>query len=1472
VLNGWFWIDLFGKFNEGEVDEALRRCSGCGRFVLIGPPRSGKTFLIESHLRGKLGKSVAIEELIPGITITAKAEGEEARGGQGLREKAMKYLEGMMPWIKRLRDSAKVDVEELRKVLGDRAPRPVVEGARMIIGDSSYMAYYISWRCAEKPNECTVDADVIRALGLIREAFGDRSIRWFKAEYVPPGLVKEVINLIKERGEDGAKEVLKGWVEAYAKADESLRNVLGLGEDLLEWDENSAAFLSSFVNKLASYVIGGLAAIPISAAALALVSVLTYMAFKREKENYVSGIIELRGSLERLRRPDGEFNELGKLLVYRVAYAMGMSYDDAEEALMNITGLSIDELKRTVEEIGERVEKLEKKFELFRQEVPAGIVTADVGEFAKGRIYPNIKVENGKLRVRVEDEYHNIVKASKFNELISDVKSKLTSDGLVVVVGPKGIGKSTLAAAVIWELFMDSDIGLVARVDRLGKENYSKFVTFVENYSEEFSEHFGRLLILYDPLSSEVYEKVGIDAEALIQTDVERTVNNLIDVVNSRSLEALRPLMLIVLPSDIYNALSNDMRAKLESHSLDAAKELINTEFLAELVREYTKTRDKPNGCESSNGTLGKLAGDVVKFDSGHALIARLIGEELARNNCDVGKVEELVNKAKGKAEAFIILHINGLFKVHENPNTAKALVEVLALRRPFVDLASSGDPILSPGVVKLMGVSELSGWLAIRQHDLIEEAIKKLLDCIVSENEECRDLGDALEPWVPATVGLLREVSEKVSDIDSAVKYFVDNYSKEFTTTLGSFSSKCWRRAALIIGYALTGQVLVPGPEGLPNDVVDSLGDALSRCSVDYYLLVGCKIPLLILYLIENHARALAEAFVDKYNKAVAEVRRVLNIATGRGGIYDAERFYGLGLASIIAKAVETGKPVKPSDTDADVAADAALDIASSVIQDVVSADHIILILDVLRPLRGKAPLRYIELLASASSMTKLDRDTVRYIFDELNEILGKHGDAVREHAWSLADAIGAYADLLSVHRSYFDDEVGSMAGRVVDLLNELDKLSPSLGVIAWAYALAPALMYEYVRGFMEGILDINVVDMASEVLEELGKMRGLIQELMSDEEFMGYVESRFIKADEEAVKKVILDAISHLKSALAQYRFNNDELDKAEELFNEAAEEDREIGSYENYLVDRGWVLRVEAIKGPLVGDELTKLCNEFQQLYEETFNKERFRFTAQYLGIASDTFGNYLVSLALTGDDKKIGKLLEERWWVLNADKKASVLTRLTLNALLGHRVELSGELKGKLRVSPEELINAFGSEMLSEFLIALRVALGIVKPEDGREECNSIEDPTKRRACKGAVLAVMNDSDVVGWLRKKLINSFHKQILGNEGSSRLRELGFDANALISEFGNLVGRLDGKSLVQLIAPRYSGARLVLMLHTLINGDEKLAKAHALIGATHYYGKLPTRLFLEAYKACCDLNSEPSRRAVAKLFFLHV
>lgn len=279
--------DLFEGFNANEVSEVLRRCTNCGRFVLIGPPRSGKTFFRENYLKG-----VTVDEHTLGVTTTARTEGEEAKGESGL-QKVMGLLKRMVPIIGNFADKVRVDDEELRRILGDKASKHVVERAKKVIGDSPHRAYYIRWDCVEKPNECTSDPDAVSALKLIKEVFDDRikkvsddkkeRIRWFNAEYIPPGLVEEVIELVREKGEDGARKVLKGWVDAYFKAVGALTKVLGLKENLLEWDELSIGYLSSFVNNSANYVIAGLAVAPIlGAASLALISVLTYMAFKKE--------------------------------------------------------------------------------------------------------------------------------------------------------------------------------------------------------------------------------------------------------------------------------------------------------------------------------------------------------------------------------------------------------------------------------------------------------------------------------------------------------------------------------------------------------------------------------------------------------------------------------------------------------------------------------------------------------------------------------------------------------------------------------------------------------------------------------------------------------------------------------------------------------------------------------------------------------------------------------------------------------------------------------------------------------------------------------------------------------------------------------------------------------------------------------------------------------------------------------------
>jgi len=345
-----------------------------------------------------------------------------------------------------------------------------------------------------------------------------------------------------------------------------------------------------------------------------------------------------------------------------------------------------------------------------------------------------------------------------------------------------------------------------------------------------------------------------------------------------------------------------------------------------------------------------------------------------------------------------------------------------------------------------------------------------------------------------------------------------------------------CFKRAALIIGFASAAHPIVPRPEDLPEslrrDVAESLGDALRECSIDDYLLVGNEIPPLIRDLSYNHAHVLAEAFIDKYAEVVAEINRIFNIFRIKGKHYGIEELYGLGLAFIIVRAAEMGTQIEPSD------ADVILHIASFLVSRYSLSHYIIPILCALKPLRDKAPHRYIQLLNFASNIIFRDHEMIEYIFHELNEVLDKYGQSIEGHAYSLVYAINTYAVLLDELNVYFKDEVGGVYDRIADLLNKLGRLNSVLGIIAWAYALAPVLRHEDVREFMAEKLGINVVDMNIEVLRELDKLKENVQELMGDKEFMSFVESIYLKADERTVRKTISNITYYLVIGSKLYR----------------------------------------------------------------------------------------------------------------------------------------------------------------------------------------------------------------------------------------------------------------------------------------------------------------------------------------------
>jgi len=79
------------------------------------------------------------------------------------------------------------------------------------------------------------------------------------------------------------------------------------------------------------------------------------------------------------------------------------------------------------------------------------------------------------------------------------------------------------------------------------------------------------------------------------------------------------------------------------------------------------------------------------------------------------------------------------------------------------------------------------------------------------------------------------------------------------------------------------------------------------------------------------------------------------------------------------------------------------------------------------------------------------------------------------------------------------------------------------------------------------------------------------------------------------------------------------------------------------------------------------------------------------------------------------------------------------------------------------------------------------------------------------------------------------------------------------------------DGKTLVEVLTPTSSTARLVFMLLAAMEGRADAVRLHGLLGSVAYKGTVLQPLFRAVYENCGDLNSERCRLALLKLYYYH-
>jgi len=1456
---------LFGRLYELRAEKAAVG----GPVVVVGPPCAGKTTFIKQFLEPR-GVEAAEE------TAGLAPEAEEARE-EGWRERAVRLLRGLARGGYVSRDRVEKELAGIRGAKDlkafDELPRDFVEYLRKRYGGWSLYLFYI-------PPEVEEEREAVEELLKIAKKVGVE-FRWFGMRYVPPG----VVAMLKEGGVGYVEEQLRLYrrvLEEFGAAGGRLAKLARLGRSVAE--KAGESLLERFAEAAEEFAKVLLPLLPGGVAAGAVLGVASYLL---ASVGEWSGWIRLLADWSRLD------SRLKDIAADHIALSLGLDRGKVREVLDGLAAA------------GGRLKALESDFSRLLGEVKRlalkaaalehGLAVHFLHDVESRGLYVNFYVKD---RPYLESREPSslvavpLVESGRFGELAAEALRRLEEEGAVVLVGPKGVGKSTLAAYVVWRALREGRAyGVVKVAGGVGTEAVLRALA---------EEAGAELIALYDPSPTEVY----YDPDYVKLTKVQQVGETLKELGALAAVER-RVKILAVLPSDLFDAVlkkAEEPALKLLEKRLEV--DLRDVKFLADVVYEYSKCR------ETQAGETERLAEKIAEFNGGYTLVAKYAGLWLRERGCDAGDVERAVEEAKQKPKLFLARYIRDVLLWRSSDEERvrlmyRAAVPLLlhAVFGPvpegvtYITQAKSDATFYQPEEIEKLtkpqwdllkaGLQPIAKWLAQRHEDLVEEVLRDLAGLNGEEarkqyKETLRDLIETLD-WARGEV--LKEGNETLAELgipEETLKAFdiilakfgIPKEDRKLVASLLTYvnrrlvavfrngeNRRCWHRAALIIGHVLTGQAVLPKRKR-PKGGAETLGDVLKPCAVDDYLTIKGKIPLFSIYVIwfpyyveTLYARDLSQIrrirerlsaltpFADA--DTIKDARKTAEelLAKWKSGIFMLpEAFYALGLAALAAG----GEVDKET-------ADLLLYAAPSSVQWVALQGAVLSVLAALRPLGEKAPHRYVFLLAAASGLTKLDPETTRYIYDTLRQLKSRLLET--ERTWPLVYAVATCSNLLRKHSIHVVNrlvdvmaDMCSLYGEIkkrgaVVALNENSQAKRLLDTVAKAYVLAVALENDILALFVQrrcGLGDImKETEAVKKTLEKAttahpDELRKIAE---SDADFAEWVTTRNAKGDAGIAVEDLMSWFIHM---LARYKvvhavnkigeLDEEKLKEAAEEYKKARKIERKLKQWRNYLANHGSVLRTRVL-ATKSWEEFLKTAEGSRKLWMKT--EKRFEPTAGYLAMAAAILGQYLVYLAASGDKEGGAKLLKEWRWLLDYDSRVSVTARLVFR-LFG--------VGGGARL--EEVAGVFNPWLLPEYLPALCMLAGRVQRDQALERCDKLP---KAEVCVDIVAAAT----------------------GNQVAAE--ELKSEIEREVPEARHLLGKVDGRTLVEVLSPRSSEARLAFMLLAAVEGRADAVKLHGILGSVATKGTVLQPLFRAAYENCGDLNSEGCRLALLKLYYYH-
>jgi hypothetical protein len=1466
---------LFRRLYELRAEAATR---GGAPVVVVGPPCAGKTTFIKQFLEPS-GVEAAEE------TAGLAPEAEETRE-EGLLQRLRKRVLGRY-----------VRGDEVKRELGgisgaghleafDKLPRDFVEHLKKkYVGWSLYLFYI------------PLDAEYEEAkrLRAVMEEVGVE-FKWFGLSYLPPGLAKAPA----KKGEDYVRRQLKLYKELAEELDIAEGRLRKAAEFALE-------SLLGQVKEVAVQLVdavtpGG------GAAASILTEVLTALLFSRGGRNEFIKLVAGLGELDEALRC---------ILAARLALALGLDRGAVEKALATLAGADAQKLAEEVKALKNAADRLWVEVKSAKR----GLDVLFLEDVEMGGLYENFVVLNEKPYVDLQEGLLPLAAGGRFEEEARRVLEKLERDGVAVLVGPKGIGKSTLAAYVVWKMLSGDKAEAAIRVEKSANElALKRTLDFVKR----------GVVVLYDPSPLEVYYKHKYMEKTERPEEVIETLEELADFLQSGG-GGVR--LLVVLPTDLYEVVKDKMPETFKNAVLEI--KLDDLQFLHSVIKTYSS-------CE---GDYSKLAEEIAQFNGGYTLVAKYAGLWLWGRGCDAGDVEKAVGEVKQKPKLFLARYIRDVLLWHNSVEERvrlmfRAAVPLLlhAYFGPvpecvtYITQAKDGVVFYQPEEIEKFtkpqwyllrtGLQPIAKWLAQRHEDLVEETLRDLAGLNGEEarkqyKEALRDLIKALD-WargevfkeggkIFAELGILKEealkmwnkilaklgVPEKDRGLWVALLAFVAG--RLAAALRNSEDRRCRKRAALIVGYALAGYPVLPRREPedvtkdadargagqrrwvrLPKDVAETLGDALETCTVDAYLTTDGEIPplsILVVWFLYYTEALYAKDFlrIQKIREKISVLSPLADAESIDAARKTAEdllmRWKRRGFNDHEAfYALGLAALVAEGEVDMETA-DLLLRVASAAVQRVVFLTAVLPILAALRPLGEKAPHRYIPLLAAASELLLPYQETALYIYNALKHFKNRLLETGRR--WLLVYAVHAYSNLLRKHSEHIEDRWEEAAADMCRLFNEVRKHgdAASLGgdfsaqnlfnTITKAYVLAAALHNEVLASLVQSHCGLN------DLVREAEAIRSTLNEAAAHPDKL----------------KEIMESDADFAEWVRAYSPSGDADIMIENL--------RGLLTYELALYKLKHALDEE---GELDEKKLIDAAKEFKKaadIYTKLKHLENYlaaRGLALRAGVlAARSWGELLRSAKgfcrlwkktkkleptagyLTAAAAMLGKCLV--YLAASGKKKKAVMLLKERRWLLDYVPEVSVATRLMLKLfgvgegaKLDEIVYVFEPGLSPEFRPALWLLANRLQRDRALEECAKFIPPWPE-----ALYAVARSVK----FKSELCVDTVASAAGNRAAAERLKSEIESEA--PEAHPLLNKADGRTPVEALAHISSQAQLAFMLLAAVEGRVDAVRLHGLLGSAKFKEPLPQRLFRPVYENCNNLNSVECKIALLKLYYYH-